>query len=736
MPLLTPILDDRSYQQLRDELVRRIPVYAPEWTDHNASDPGVTLIELFAFLAENLLFRFNQIPDATKLEYLRLLQIPLRPATSAYALVQMTPVAVPPGEGRVLAPRRTGLKAGSVPFETVDEVNALPLSVLAMCKAASALPTDAEHIDFSERAIAAVRDQNPDATGPPPAPAFYAPVTVPVDPAAPGAAAVDFRSAVDGLVWVAVVRTKDTIVAKLPGQTVYLGVVFDEQIEPSDQIEPCPGAGGSLPSGPSMVWQASTGRLDASNQPTYIKVEVRGDTTRGLTRSGVVKLALPAAAADMGTFPLANADLAGTGNLPPQIDDADVASKVLFWLRVSRPPGTAPFGRILWLGANVARAEQMRTASPEYVGMGTGEASQQYPLVHKPVVQDSLKLDVEEIDGWQRWTAIDGFEASLEADRHYVIDLEAGHVRFGDGVRGRAPQIGERIRAFEYRYGGGPDGNVAAAAISKFDGAVNLKVSNPLPAIGGAPSETVSEGLDRIPGELRRRDRAVTAQDFQELALQTPAAGVGRAECLPRFHPSLPDQETPGVVTVVVWPREDRMHPGAPMPDRTLIADVCCWLDARRLVTTSLYVIPPTYHKIAVAVGVHVKPGYGFEAVRRWVELVIRQFLAPLPPFGPEGGGWPLGRRVHGPELEAAALQVEGVEYLEGLTVADLAADGSTWSPAVSLPTVTLKSFEVVELREITVVANMAPLAPGVPLTPPDPGVAPIPIPVFKEVCG
>ena len=172
------------------------------------------------------------------------------------------------------------------------------------------------------------------------------------------------------------------------------------------------------------------------------------------------------------------------------------------------------------------------------------------------------------------------------------------------------------------------------------------------------------------------------------------------------------------------------------MPDRTLIADVCCWLDARRLVTTSLYVIPPTYHKIAVAVGVHVKPGYGFEAVRRWVELVIRQFLAPLPPFGPEGGGWPLGRRVHGPELEAAALQVEGVEYLEGLTVADLAADGSTWIPAVSPPTVTLKSFEVVELREITVVANMAPLAPGVPLTPPDPGVAPIPVPVFKEVCG
>jgi len=69
MPLPNPIIDDRSYQQLRDELVRRIPVYTPEWTDFNASDPGVTLIELFAFLGENLLFRFNQIPETTKLAY-------------------------------------------------------------------------------------------------------------------------------------------------------------------------------------------------------------------------------------------------------------------------------------------------------------------------------------------------------------------------------------------------------------------------------------------------------------------------------------------------------------------------------------------------------------------------------------------------------------------------------------------------------------------------------------------
>src|SRR5215831_12898810 len=89
MPLPNPILDDRSYQQLRDELVRRIPVYASDWTDHNASDPGITLIELFAFLGENILFRFNQIPDATKLAFLKLLQISLRPPMPARAMVTL-----------------------------------------------------------------------------------------------------------------------------------------------------------------------------------------------------------------------------------------------------------------------------------------------------------------------------------------------------------------------------------------------------------------------------------------------------------------------------------------------------------------------------------------------------------------------------------------------------------------------------------------------------------------------
>src|SRR6266516_3094815 len=87
MPLTPPPLDTRSYQELLDDALARIPVHNPEWTNFNQSDPGVTIVELFAFLTENLLYRANQIPERNRRKFLSLLGVPLQPATSAHGLV-------------------------------------------------------------------------------------------------------------------------------------------------------------------------------------------------------------------------------------------------------------------------------------------------------------------------------------------------------------------------------------------------------------------------------------------------------------------------------------------------------------------------------------------------------------------------------------------------------------------------------------------------------------------------
>jgi predicted phage baseplate assembly protein len=383
------------------------------------------------------------------------------------------------------------------------------------------------------------------------------------------------------------------------------------------------------------------------------------------------------------------------------------------------------------IAVNSTQVVQSRKALPEFIGTGNAQPNQVFRLANRPVIERSLVLEVEDNGAWRRWQETDSFHASRPDDTHFIVDREAGEVLFGNGLQGLAPQIGRRIRAVEYRYGGGAAGNVAAKAITKFAGSAPVKVINPLPAFGGAESETIEAALDRIPGELRRRDRAVTAGDFQELALQTPGASIGRAECLPRYYPPTKTPGSPGVVSVVVWPLEDRVSPNAPRPDRNALRLVCEWLDKRRLVTTELYVIPPTYRKIAVAVGLQVKPGYGVEAVRRWVELVLRQYTAPLPPFGPDGQGWPLGRRVYGPELEAAALQVEGVEYLEDLQLAGFDEAAQTWVPG----TVTLEMHEVVEMAEVTIVEGPVVQPPGQAIVPPPSPTVPVPIPIIRQEC-
>ena len=73
MSLPVPNLDDRTFQDIVDEAKRLIPTYCPEWTNHNLTDPGVALIELFAWMTELSLFRLNQVPDAFYTHMLNLL---------------------------------------------------------------------------------------------------------------------------------------------------------------------------------------------------------------------------------------------------------------------------------------------------------------------------------------------------------------------------------------------------------------------------------------------------------------------------------------------------------------------------------------------------------------------------------------------------------------------------------------------------------------------------------------
>jgi predicted phage baseplate assembly protein len=748
MALIGPILDDRSFEQLKDELVKRIPVFAPEWTDHNESDPGIALLELFASLGESLLYRFNQIPDATKVAFLRLLGVRPRPAQLASTLLALETER--PDGVQVLRGREA--RAGAVLFETDDEVFAWPLETYAVGKIAQvepdpSTPAGAAEIRRREDAVARLppaEQQRASTFGR----TFYTVTPVPADPMATDARPVDVSTTVDGSLWVALLaRTEQlqpAMASTLKTQTVFLGVALDEAVkpEPFDLLEPPPGTPGAtrtaLPASdltadpPRVLWELWNGpvnqRPNKAHDPDFSTLALLGDTTRGLTTTGVVKLALPDPVPPLDP----RVPPAGDWTAPPPLDDPKLTARVVAWLRVRRPEdeNDAIHG-VRWVGANAVAAVQARKAAAELLGTGTGDPGQTFRLSQRPVVADSVRLEVEEVDGWHAWTEVDTFAVGEPQDRHYTVDLTAGLVQFG--TRTRLPQIGERIRVVSYRYGGGAAGNLPAGSISSLPGVASVKVTNVLPATGGADAADLTEALEQIPAQVHRRERAVAADDFKALALAVP--NVRRAETLPLLHPDTPTQPAAGVVSVLVFPDEDLLHPSAPTPDVALLRRVAAYLNPRRLVTTELYVIPPTYRAIAVSAGVRVREGYQADAVRRWVELILRQYLAPLPPYGPDGGGWPLGRAVHRAELEAVAVQVEGVEFLENeLRLARRDAAGNF---VAAQREVTLQPWEVPELASITVVVG-PPLEPGTGYPPAVPGSEPddpVLVPLPPDVC-
>ncbi|MGC3992790.1 MAG: putative baseplate assembly protein [Propionicimonas sp.] len=715
MALIGPILDNRTQQQLRDELVRRIPAYNPTWTDHNETDPGIVLLELFAYLGESLLYRFNQIPDTTRIEFLRLLGVQPRPAQAASALLSAVT-----DEAAGLQVLKGSEAAGAVTFQTTDEVYVWPLEALGAGKTETDDGAADAKADARERAGVDTDDS-----------AFYRTVVTSADPADPDAATIDVSEQLDASLWVALLARPTFDPAPLARRTLFVGVAFDETFPVPVSLQGLHDDGTLATLGsdvltddpPPTEWQLWAG-TDSSGTPVLLPLSVLGDTTRGMVTTGVVKLELP------DELPRLRGLGDGLADNPPIIDDEDVRARIVAWLRVRRPLrndiGDA-IHRVRWVGANCVGAEQSRTPPPELLGSGTGDADQRYSLNHSPVLPATVVLQVEEPTGWVDWTEVENFSASTLDDRHFTVDHELGAVVFG---RARVPQLGERIRVQSYRYSDGAKGNLPAASITSFTAHPGITVTNPFPAVGGADPVPLQDALAAIPGQVHRRDRAVTPEDYR--ALTREVSGVARAEVLPTFHPDTPTVEAAGVTTVVVLPDEDTRNPDAPLPDIGLLRRVATYLQPRRLVTAELYVIPPEYVEVAISVGVQVRQGYQVDAVRRWVEQIVRQYLSAVPPHGPDGAGWPLGRAVRAAELEAVAVQVEGVEYAVGtrLALVRTAADGVT--PVVEeRDLIELASWQLPEVVTLDVVRG----DPPEPAAPEPPPTGKVPVPLPPEVC-
>ncbi|MBC8064151.1 MAG: putative baseplate assembly protein [Chlorobia bacterium] len=653
MALPSPNLDDRSFQSLVDDAKRMIGLRCPEWTDHNVSDPGVTLIELFSYLSETMLFRLNQVPEKNHIRFLDMLGVRLQPAEAAQTDLRFSLSRWidddSEGDENEVELRGGSATASTLRTETEDSIEFVTDRTLRMIR-----PRLRHVVALPRREAGTGEREASDAR------AFDLPEEISDDsPSFP-------------------------IYGAIPGQGDSLYVGFENDI--SNNVihlyvecltAAATGLNESYPAQMWEIWHASS----ASWRP----LEVVEDRTFGFNRTGYVELAMP-----------------------DGMVDSTVAGTKAFWIRVryttlaaDLPPrgpegkGPDPYQKPPEIKLMAARtvggtvsSTQCSVLKNEPLGISDGLPGQTFQVRYYPtlglreidtVLVGPMGDAPDDMDGWVPWIRVDDFSQSDSDDRHFTYDELTGTVAFGPVLRnpdgtttqfGRIPEQGLIVGMSAYRIGGGVEGNVRENKITITKGSYQYisGVSNPRPATGGRDMETLDRAIMRAKEILKIRNRAVTADDFEFLA-QKATGGVGRARCVqPMLHPASGENlPKPGTVRMLIVPALGR-NIEVPRPEHLTVSpktieEVLAYLDEHKLLTTVVEVSEPDYVFVSLDIRLVADPRANSEDVSSRVRQRLNMFLHPLY-GGPSGDGWPFRRSLTLADIYAQIGAVRGVAFL------------------------------------------------------------------------
>ncbi len=693
-----PAIDPRTFQDLVDEAKRRIPLYCPEWTDHNVSDPGVMLIELFAWMVDILLYRLNEVPERDFLKFLELIGARPRPAVPATAELLFWFTAPSTGIREI----RRGIEVATRQTETRPAVlftTDAPLTVrqpnlryfILERHIRLSTGTALDYEDVSDRLLRGEQLR---------AEAFQ---SIPQE---------------DDAFYLGFADNMDNHVVRL---NFYCDTLRGSNINQED---------------PPLVWEFWDGQdwvdlqpdledltLLRQLEPECVELGHRLDNTRGLLRDGRVLLLLPRTCT--------------TREL--RIEDRALTA---CWVRCrARRRGDARFYdrspmiqgvRAESLGGTVDASHAFEVTG-EVLGRSDGTPGQHFTLMSPPVLPSRNEpawpeqVELVQSDGsLDVWTEVETFARSRATDAHYVLDKLSGEVRFGPRIvapsgeeqqYGRVPPRGQLIRFSRYRSGGGSIGNVGQGTLVVPKSASDLPyvkwVANLRGASGGRDRETLEAYRLRGPQLVRTREVAVTRADFESLAREA-SSRVGRVRCvaptgvlavptpthngvartngaLAAHHAASigsPISASNGAIPVGSTPGHVRLLlvPSITAVDRPLSPDdleipepvrrsVHAYLRERAPLTTELVVAPPDFRWVSVRTRLIMRARPGLDEVSRErrrraaVEHAAQrlyQFIHPVS-GGPDGGGWPFGASLTLGDIYPLLQEDPEIEYVDEL---------------------------------------------------------------------
>jgi predicted phage baseplate assembly protein len=611
VPLPAPNLDDRRFQQLVDEAKRFIQQRCPEWTDHNVSDPGVTLIEAFAHMVDQLLYRLNRVPDKSYLAFLDLIGVRLFPPSAARAQVTFW-LSAPQPQPVLL---RAETEVATVRTESDEAV------VFSTARDLAVVPCELAHL-----------------------------VTQQVDQR-PVEKTEELLDTQDVRCFGAEPRPGDAMLLGLSAAVPACAVALqlDSRVEGI----------GVDPRQPPLAWEAWDGADWAS-------CDVDHDTTGGLNRPGEVVLHVPGAHA-MSVVAGRRAGWLRCRVVAP-------AAGQPFYSESPTVRGASAFtigGTTEALHAETVRDETLG----ESEGVpGQRFLLSRAPVVPdgEPfVVAVSSAAGWEEWTEVDHFAGSGPDDRHVCLDRTSGEVSFGPAVREPDGTlrrNGAVPGKGAHVRVPKYRTGGGARGNVARGAISVLRSSVPYvaQVENREAAAGGVDGETVESARRRGPVQLRAQDRAVTAADFEEIAREA-APSAARIRCVPADAAG-----EAGGVRVLVVPdvvaddaaAGERLRIEQLVPPEEMLAAIARRLDERRPIGTRLAVEPPYYQGVTVVARLVARAGVAGERLRAEALATLYRYFNPVRE-GPAGAGWPFGRTAQVGEVYAALQRLPGVELVD-----------------------------------------------------------------------